>query len=325
MKNLFLLLSIFSLSIITSCTAQTSPSENPEGFVFYPEVNDKRPDLPSPFISEEGEEYITAITKEGKYALIRATPGNDWGICKQLIVDTVDFPELAQTGLHSEDRLNKLKTITGWSLDTVTELGRPGRLSQGGFLAEEETILSVLKGDNELVSRMSLSHPQLARPLFHVLNMMDTDLELNRWNMAIHQWDNIRAFYYNGQKVQIEAHDTKGGQRSIFNDGIQGAFFMIIWRDLSEAEHQFLKERYAHLSNEQMEAFITRLSKFTTGEMQPQYIMRYGFYEGHTFWRVDPAAMAFIFGFKSLEELDGIFEGKLDEVLASTGSFYQRE
>jgi hypothetical protein len=53
--------------------------------------------------------------------------------------------------------------------------------------------------------------------------------------------------------------------------------------------------------------------------------MRYGFYEGHTFWRVDPVAMAFIFGFKSLEELDGIFEGKLDKVLVSTGSFFQRE
>jgi hypothetical protein len=319
MKNTPLLLSIVSLFVLISCDAQTNTAGQTGEFVFYPEVNDKRPDLPSPFISDEGEEYITAVTKEGKYAIIRATPGNDWGICKQLIVDTLDFPALAETGLHSEERLNNLQTITGWSLDTITELGRPGRLSQGGFMAENETILSVLQGDNELVSRMGLTHPQMARPLFHVLNMMDTDLALERWNMAIHQWDHIRSFFYNGQHVQIEAHDTKGGQQSIFNDGIQGAFFMIIWRDLSQEERQFLQERYGHLSPEQMEELITRLSKFTTGEMQPQYIMRYGFYEGHTFWRVDPVAMAFIFGFKSLEELDGIFEGRLDEVLVSTG------
>ncbi len=49
--------------------------------------------------------------------------------------------------------------------------------------------------------------------------------------------------------------------------------------------------------------------------MQPQYIMRYGFYEGHTFWRADPIAISFIFGFKSLEELDVIFEGKLFKTL----------
>jgi hypothetical protein len=57
------------------------------------------------------------------------------------------------------------------------------------------------------------------------------------------------------------------------------------------------------------------LSRFQTGEMQPQYIMRYGFYEGHTFWRTDPIAIAFIFGMRSLVEIETAFSGKLFEML----------
>lgn len=50
--------------------------------------------------------------------------------------------------------------------------------------------------------------------------------------------------------------------------------------------------------------------------MQPQYIMRYGFYEGHTFWRADPLALSFIFGINSLEELDKTFEYRLPDIMS---------
>ncbi len=66
-----------------------------------------------------------------------------------------------------------------------------------------------------MVRRLGLTHPRLARPLFHVLNMMEEDLRLNRWNMAGHRWENITSFYYQGKKVFVEAEDTKGGQKSI--------------------------------------------------------------------------------------------------------------
>jgi len=45
--------------------------------------------------------------------------------------------------------------------------------------------------------------------------------------------------------------------------------------------------------------------------MLPYYIMRYGFYEGHTDYRSDPVAIAFIFGLKSLEEIEKSFPGSL--------------
>ena len=87
--------------------------------------------------------------------------------------------------------------------------------------------MSIIKADNLIVKKLKLTHPQLAKPLFHVLNMMDEDLALNRWNMAKHKWENIHHFYYNGRKVFIDAEDTKGGQLSIFDDNIEGGFYII--------------------------------------------------------------------------------------------------
>jgi hypothetical protein len=51
--------------------------------------------------------------------------------------------------------------------------------------------------------------------------------------------------------------------------------------------------------------------------MQPHNIQWYGFYEGHTGWRADPIAIAFIFGFRTLEEIESAFPGRLDEVLTT--------
>ena len=50
----------------------------------------------------------------------------------------------------------------------ITDLARPGGLSTEGFLASDEDILSVLRGDDALVRAMGLTHAELARPLLHV-------------------------------------------------------------------------------------------------------------------------------------------------------------
>jgi hypothetical protein len=49
--------------------------------------------------------------------------------------------------------------------------------------------------------------------------------------------------------------------------------------------------------------------------MQPFYIYRYGFYEGHTAWRTDPIVIAFMFGLKPLGEIEATFAGQLHPVL----------
>ena len=277
----------------------------------YPDLNNTRPDLPSPFVTTDNQEFVIAFTKEKKYAIIPVTLSNDRGMGKQLVIDTVDFPYLAKTGLHSEETLNHKSTITNRSLDEITNLGRPNGLSQDGFLAQDEHIMAVIKGDNRIVSQLGLTHPQLAKPLFHVLNMMDTDLALNRWNMAKHRWENIQYFFYNNRKVFVEAEDTKGGQKSIFDDGIEGAFYIKLWRDLEREEVQLLKDKYGQLSASKFDSLKTLLSSLNTGEMEPQYIMRYGFYEGHTYWRTDPISISFIFGIKTLAEIEETFKGDL--------------
>lgn len=313
-KNMLSII-LFCASHLMGSAQSTNLAEHSFPFKLYPLLNDNRPDIPSPLISSSGEDYVLAVNREDKYAVIRVTPGNTYDICPQLVIDSSDFPELAATGLHGEDRLNQIRTITGRSLDEITRLGRPNGLSQAGFLSTDEDLISVLKSDNRLVRQMGLTHPELARPLFHVLNMMDADLSLNRWNMAIHKWDHIRYFYYNDQKIYVEAEDTKGGQQSIFNDGIEGAFYIKLWRDLNPDEQKYLEKHYNFLTDNEFEKFTSLLTTIHTGEMQPQYIMRYGFYEGHTFWRADPITLSLLFGIKDLQDLDQIFDHKLYDLL----------
>jgi hypothetical protein len=64
-----------------------------------------------------------------------------------------------------------------------------------------------------------------------------------------------------------------------------------------------------------MARLIKKLSDIHTAEMAPYYIMRYGFYEGHTDYRADPIAIAFIFGLRSLDEIESVFKGKLYKIL----------
>lgn len=284
-------------------------------YALYPLVNIEKPDLPSPFTTTDNREYVIALTKNDAYAIIDVTLGDTREICKQRVVDAEDFPYYAENGVHSDRELSGITEITGRSLSDINELARPNGLSQAGFMADDEDILSVIKADNDIVKKLNLTHPQLARPLFQVLNMMDTDLALGRWNMARHHWENIYAFRYNDRKIFVEAEDTKGGQLSIFNDGIEGGFYIRIWRELDERELAFLGSRYNHLTTAERDKFVSLLSSFNTGEIEPQYIMRYGFYEGHTYWRTDPITLSFVFGIKSLEELESLFPGKLYDIL----------
>ena len=315
--NKFFLSFIFVLLLALPCKSQIKIIQVDEiPYLVYPKVIDNKPNLPSPFVTNNQEEYVVAVTKDQKYAIINVSLNND-GICPQLIIDAKDFPELAEFGLHSEKRLNELTSITGRSLDEITELGRPNALSQAGFMAHDETILSVIKGDNRLVGKLGFKHPELAKPLFHVLNMMQADLSLNRWNMAKHKWENILYFYYNNNKVFVDVEDTKGGQKSIFDDNIEGGFYIKLWREFNLQEIQYLKQHYSHLSPDEINDLKAGLGLINAGEMQPQYIMRYGFYEGHTYWRTDPMAISFIFGLRSLPELSKLFDFKLNDILSA--------
>jgi hypothetical protein len=320
---LVFLSTIFILSLIFS--QENEPlqvSHKGKAYSLHPQTYAELPAMPSPYMTEEGMEIVVACTKSKKYTLIPVTVENgepmdykqrQWdkiGKGRQLDVDARDFPALARTGLHSEIELDQTKTITGKSIGEVTYLGRPERSSGEGFMSCDEDIISVLKGDNYLVKKLGLTHPQMAKPLFHVWNI------IKRHEKKGGSIGGIDYFLYNGRKVYLIGSESgKGWQESIFNDEILGAYHIEIGRDLDQGEKEFLNEKYSNLSAEQMTELLKILSYIHTGEMVPYYIMRYGFYEGHTGYRADPIAIASIFGLKSIEEIEKAFEGVLYKVL----------
>jgi len=287
----------------------------------YPATLDTKPDILSPHTTLDTVEVVTAFTKDGKYAIVPVTvengkplnyKQNQWGKGRQLEIDAGDFPALARTGLHSEAELSRTKIIAGRSIVEIAEIGRPGRSSGAGFMSDDEDIISVLKGDNRLVEQLGLRHPQTAGPLFHIWNMILRDVELNRMGRF---WGSFEYILYNGQKVLVKAEGTKGWQESLFEDEILGKFQIEIWRQPNQHEKAFLQEKYPDLTEDQMAAMLKKLSHIYISEMLPYYIMRYGFYEGHTDYRADPVAIAWIFGLRNLEQIEAAFPGRLEDVL----------
>ena len=180
-------------------------------------------------------------------------------------------------------------------------------------MSQQEDIISVLRGDNRLAKKMGMIHPQLAKPLFHLWNIA-------RWISYSSQnvgrsIDGIDYFLYNKRKVHLISAGGRGWQDSIFNDEILGMYQLEFCIELDEDEKAFLRKKYPKLKDNQMTDLQTKLTHIRTGEMVPFYIMRYGFYEGHTEYRADPIAISFIFGLRSLEEIEIAFRGNLNKSL----------
>lgn len=317
LSSLFILVLIFSQETQTILHPRTK-----EKLKLHPNTLDHFPDIPSPYTIEEKMEIVVAFTKDKKYTLMPVTVENgepmdyrqrQWdkvGKGRQLDVDAQDFPTLARTGLHSEIELDQTKTITGKSSGEITYIGRPERSSGEGFVSHDEDIISVLKGDNRLAKKLGLTHPQMAKPLFHVWNI------IKRHERTGGALGGIDYFLYNGRKIYlIGSGSGHGWQDSIFHDEILGMYHIEIGRDLDQDEKSFLHEKYSNLSAEQMTEFLKMLSYIHTGKMVPYYIMRYGFYEGHTDYRADPIAIASTFGLRSIEEIAKAFDGNLYKAL----------
>lgn len=324
--RLIILMFCGSLLITTSIYSQEIKpiqiSINQKTYHLYPKTLEELPDIPSPYTTEDGMEIVIAFTKDNKSTLIPVTVenGEPWlhenkrGKGRQLDVDAEDFPTLARTGLHSEIDLDYARRITGRSVAEITESGRPNNSSGVGFMAQDEDIISVLKGDNRLIEKMGLTHPQLAKPLFHVFNIIRLREETIR--VLGSPLESIDYILYNGRKVRLVGWESgHGWQESIFNDEILGFYQINFGRELDPDEKTYLSRRYSNLSEEQMSELFRMLSTMHIGEMAAFYIMRYGFYEGHTGYRADPIAIAFIFGLRSIEEIENVFEGNLYKVL----------
>jgi hypothetical protein len=312
-KELFFLFTTFLLSI------NMVKSQN-FSYKLYPYLYDSIPEISSPFTTQDNVEAILVVTKNNQYGIVPVTMengqpllysykvGTHMGKDMQMHIDAGDFPMLAKTGLHVEEQLDKIKMITGIPINVINCTGRPKAYSISGFLAEDEDIISVLKGDNQLVRKMALTHPQLAKPLFHIWNLILKEIELGNWARF---YDNIKNIYYNDNILNFQTSGSKGWQISIFHDEVQGRYNIHIDRNLTGDEEQYLVSKYSHLNNDEITELKYKLTHLDFSEMLPYYIMRYGFYEGHTEYRCDPIAISFIFGLKTLKAIDIAIEGNL--------------
>ena len=282
----------------------------------YPKKYNTLPDIASPTKLKNGTEVIISLNATGEYSLLPVTQEKgeiysclyDFnGKGDQVWIDEPDFHSLGKTGLHSEDELNKKTMITGRSIEVINFISRPNRFSHAGFLAEDEDIISVLKGDNRIVKRMGMVHTQMAKPLFHIWNALLGDYLEGQMEAT--------TIYYNSNKVYINRIWLNGYQESIFHDEIEGRNNIHIWRDLNKEELELLRKSYSNLPEDKFKLLTDRLTHLHISEMLPFYIMRYGFYEGHTSYRADPIAIAVVFGLKSIKDIDSIFNNDLYNIL----------
>ncbi len=314
---------ILAACFISEAVAQISFG-NLDKEVLYPNRVEIQPQFPSPFITEDAVEFVTVKTADNNYSLVNVTVENSdvllpWGrdgIGKvdQLFINSSDFPTLALNGLHSESELESTVTITGKPVSEINRIGKPGNISFAGFLGSDEDIISVLTGDNRLVAEMGLTHGELAKPLFHTWNLVLKQYE--HGNLYGRHDNDTPVILYNGNEVHLRILGTKGYQESLFNDGIRGSYQFFISHELDRSELDYLNKEYSHLSEDGLKMMTEKLTYIHISEMNPYYIQRYGFYEGHTDYRADPVAIACIFGLKSVVEICETFDGKLDKVLS---------
>lgn len=288
----------------------------------YPYLYQNKPDILSPGTLGDTIEILLVETKLNMFGIVPVTMENGqpllysykvgtiMGKDSQMHIDSGDFPSLATIGLHSEIELDRKKMITGIPVDVINCTARPNAYSISGFMAEDEDIISVLKGDNKLVKAMGLTHPQLAKPLFHIWNLILKEIELGNWKGRY--YDNIKHVFYNGNLLSFSVNSSKGWQISIFFDEVQGRYDIHLNRSLSQTEENYLRVKYSHLDEDEIAVLTKMMTNLHLSEMLPYYIMQYGFYEGHTGdYRCDPIVIAFFFGLRSIEEIDRAFEGDL--------------
>jgi len=315
MKNILLVMT--GAALVSLCSPAPGPQppdctsieSGGQEYLLYPCSYSECPSLPSPYVSGDGKEHLTCRDAGNRFTIIPVTVengepfdylgGNFRNKGRQLEVDKGDFPTPGKTGLHAEGELAGTSSITGRPVRQITALARPGGLSGSGFLGENEDIISVLRRDNHTVSSLGLTHPRLSRPLFQIFNIACASLEASGKAPP-----EIKVLY-NGRWVAVRFQGGKGWQESIFNDEIMGYWQMDIRREFSPEENKLIETHFSHLNEKEKSALMDRLSHIRTGEMVPFFITRYGFYEGHTPYRAEPAAIAFIFGLKSLEEIIG--------------------
>jgi hypothetical protein len=168
-------------------------------------------------------------------------------------------------GVNSNDVIDRMNSLTEKTVEQIESDARPGDLSSSGFLGDDEKFKDRLKADNSYVRARGFTHQALAEPLFSIMNILD--------RIGDRRFDD---FTYRGHHYRAEYRSYRGFQQSLFNDGLQ------VDRDFT----------------------VTNLGtgkQLEFSPLLPFYISRYGFYEGKTNYRMEPAAIIETFELRSKE------------------------
>ncbi len=161
-------------------------------------------------------------------------------------------------GENSTATIRSLTSLNGHSIDLLEKVMYPSsednkdylsHTSSVGFLNHEEKLLDVMAKDNDTVQKYSLTHSQLAYPLFQILKQT---------NMS-----SRGTCQFQGQTYQYSDTTSKGWQYSPFLDDTQGTTIITLKKPGTKEELEFTNIG-AHM------------------------ILRYGFYQGNTPYRVEP-------------------------------------
>ena len=158
-------------------------------------------------------------------------------------------------GVNTNKVIDRMATLTAKPIEEIEWDAWSDGLSSEGFLAKGEKFKERLKVDNTFVRSRGFTHQQLAEPLFAVMNILD--------RIGSTRFDD---FTYRGYHYSASYESYGGFQESLFNDNLQTD------RDFTVTNLETRKTL-----------------KFSP--LLPYYIARYGFYEGKTDYRVDPAAI----------------------------------
>ncbi|MBF0489072.1 MAG: hypothetical protein HQL15_00455 [Candidatus Omnitrophica bacterium] len=169
-------------------------------------------------------------------------------------------------GVNTNETIAKLTNLTGMSINEIEQRARPGTSSEAGFIDAKEKLVDVLKADNSFVRSLGLTHQQLAEPLFYAMNLLEQIEE--KYGVGFSQ-ESIN-FHYKGILYRANFVSYRGMQWSIFNDGVATNKDYVVTNMQNGASVKF-------------------------SGMVPYYIWRYGFYEGHVRYRVDPRNIVHVF------------------------------
>ncbi len=211
---------------------------------------------------------VAALAMEGKYIRYDLTSSGRMvsgsGVQLQEIVPELTpeqkFTATDPSGFHigsynSYQVIDRMNSLTEKTIEEIESDARPNGLSEAGFLGDRESFKQRLKLDNDYVLGKGFTHQDLAEPLFAVMNILDF-IDDSRFN----------NFTYQGQHYRASYQSWRGFQESLFYD-------------------RLLADRDYKVTN------LATGKELKFSPLVPYYIARYGFYEGNTSYRVEPAAI----------------------------------